>query len=390
VPTDWRDAGALIRVRAAARAVVLGLLPVLLGWGVWRLERDQPLWRHPHLWSVTRPLTSPGTLPRLVLAFHYPWYGTPAGPARRWRHWNHPRLAMPEGRVLGFHDPPREERAGRLDIGATHYPAHGPYDSRDPRLIHAQLAAARAAGLDGFIVSWWGRESEEAEAFRDLLPAARETGLALAPYYEMGELWKQGGAGVAADLEALIDRHGSDPAWLRVSGAPVILVYAAHRLRPPAWEYVVRRLHAGARRVFLVADSPSPEWLQRQLGWLDRFDALHVYTPATLLARGRSLADAYGQWAALARAAGRPFMPAVAPGFDDRTIRTPGTLVERADGATYDATWRAALAVDPPWILIASWNEWHEGSEIEASQEHGTRYLDATRHWAETFRSGAR
>ena len=83
-----------------------------------------------------------------------------------------------------------------------------------------------------------------------------------------------------------------------------------------------------------------------------------------------------------------PFVAAVAPGFDDRTIRVPGTLVPRDGGATYDATWRAALAVDPAWVLVASWNEWHEGSEIEPSIEQGRRYLDATRERADRFRQG--
>jgi hypothetical protein len=63
--------------------------------------------------------------------------------------------------------------------------------------------------------------------------------------------------------------------------------------------------------------------------------------------------------------------------------------VERAAGATYDETWRAALAADPPWILVSSWNEWHEGSEIEPSVEYGRRYLDATHAWAERFRQGS-
>ena len=83
-------------------------------------------------------------------------------------------------------------------------------------------------------------------------------------------------------------------------------------------------------------------------------------------------------------------LASVAPGFDDRAIRSPGTLIGRDEGATYDATWRAALVVDPTWILVSTWNEWHEGSEIEASLEHGRRYLDATRRWADAFRSAGR
>jgi glycoprotein endo-alpha-1,2-mannosidase len=363
-----------------AAALLLGLLPALAGYGLWRVERDHPLWLRPALWRTAPPAPVRTPLPRLVLAFHYPWYGTPAGPTRRWRHWNHARLALPEGRILGFHDPRREAGPGRLDLGATHYPAGGPYDSRDPRLARGQIEAARAAGLDGFVVSWWGRESEETAGFAALLAAARGTGLRLAPYYEAGELWPRGGSGVAADLEALLDRHGSDPGWLRVDAAPVVLVYGAHRVRPPVWEYVRRRLATAGRRVYLIGDAASP-------AWMPHFDALHVYTPVTFLARGRDVAAEYRARADAARAAGLPFMAAVAPGFDDRTIRQPGTVVPRVGGALYDATWRAALAADPAWVLVASWNEWHEGSEIEPSREHGTRYLEATRVWAERFRA---
>ncbi len=103
--------------------------------------------RRPPAFDAAGSLPTP---PRLVLAVHYPWYGTPGGPTGRWRHWNHARLEMPEGRLLGFHDPRRATGPGRLDVGATHYPAAGPYDSRDPALIRAQLALARDAGLDGF------------------------------------------------------------------------------------------------------------------------------------------------------------------------------------------------------------------------------------------------
>ena len=188
------------------RAVLLGLLPVALAAGLWRVERDRPVWLAPDV--SPRPSAATGStsaLPRLVLAVHYPWYGTPGGPAGRWRHWNHARLEMPEERILGFHDPRSAAGPGRLDVGATHYPEGGPYDSRDPARIRAQLALARDAGLDGFLVSWWGRESEEALGLAALFREAGESGLVLAPYYETGELWRRGALGVAADLASLLE-----------------------------------------------------------------------------------------------------------------------------------------------------------------------------------------
>jgi hypothetical protein len=291
-----------------------------------------------------------------------------------------------EGRVLGFHDPARAAAPGRLDIGATHYPVGGPYDSRDPVRIRTQVEQARAAGLDGFAVSWWGHETEEALGLAALFGPASEAGLVLAPYYETGELSRRGALGVAADLERLLDRHGREAAWLRVGGRPVVFLYASHRLRPPAWDAVLARLAARGRHLFLVADVPRPEWLAARPDWLERFDAFHVYTPAVFLARGRDLTQVYATLASLGRAAGRPFVPAVGPGFDDRPVRRPATVVARAGEATYDRTWEAALATDPRWVLVSTWNEWHEGSEIEPSAEHGGRFLDATRAWAERFR----
>jgi len=359
----------------------LGLLPAAAAGVLWRIERSEPLWLRPTLWSVTLPAPRRASdLGRRVLAFHYPWYGTPSGPSGRWRHWRHPRLAGPAARVLGFRDPRRTAGPDRLDLAATHYPLDGPYDSRDPTVAGRQLALARAAGLDGFVVSWWGRESEEAQAFGLLLPLAQQAGLALAPYYEAAELSSRGASGVAADFEALLGRHGGSPAWLRVGGVPVVFVYGAQRLRPGGWEYVRRRLEAGGYPVYLAGDS-------HRRPWVSYFDALHVYSPTRFLARGDDLGATYEEWARAARDAGIPFLPAVTPGFDDRTIRGAGRVVDRRGGETYDATWRAALAVDPPWVLVASWNEWHEGSEIEPSREHGTRYLEATRRWADRFRA---
>lgn len=295
--------------RRRAATALLGLLPALLATVLWRLDRDQPLWRHPSLWagtaSIPRPRSpgvanrNPPMLPRLVLAFHYPWYGTPAGPAGRWRHWNHARVELPEGRIVGRHDPRRETGPGRVDLGAAHYPIGGPYDSGDPALVRSQLLAGRRAGLDGFVVSWWGRESPEARIFEEMLDQV-PPGFWLAPYYETGELWPRGAEGVAADLAALLRGASRRSGWLRVAGRPVVFLYAAHRLRLSGWELVTRRLEAGGLRPYLVTDSPGPDWLGGHPGWLDRFDALHVYSPVSLLARGLDPASALRARAAAA------------------------------------------------------------------------------------------
>lgn len=78
-----------------------------------------------------------------VFAFYYPWYGNPTGPGKRWVHWN----------------------PYSLNHNATHTPVAGYYDSQDPSIIRRHINEAKAAGIDGFIVSWWGNGTFEDRSF---------------------------------------------------------------------------------------------------------------------------------------------------------------------------------------------------------------------------------
>jgi hypothetical protein len=49
-------------------------------------------------------------------------------------------------------------------------------------------------------------------------------------------------------------------------------------------------------------------------------------------------------------------------------------VTERWGGETYRVLWEEAVAAHPDYVLITSWNEWHEGSEIEPSVEYGSLF----------------
>ena len=62
---------------------------------------------------------------------------------------------------------------------------------------------------------------------------------------------------------------------------------------------------------------------------------------------------------------------------------TPGCaggerLLARAAGETYQSAWAAVIEKKPDWVLIDSFNDWRDGSEIAESYEYGLRYIDAT------------
>ncbi len=77
----------------------------------------------------------------------------------------------------------------------------------------------------------------------------------------------------------------------------------------------------------------------------------------------------------------------IIPGYDDRKTGRPPPrpVTDRWDGQTYRELWQAAIAAAPDYILITSWNEWHEGSEIEPSVEYGSRILDDTAAFSRAF-----
>lgn len=85
-----------------------------------------------------------------------------------------------------------------------------------------------------------------------------------------------------------------------------------------------------------------------------------------------------------------PGVAQIGPGYDDRAVpgrRTP--VREREDGRFYAWSWQQALASRPELVLLETWNEMHEGTEICASRELGSQYQDLTRQWTAKLRRGA-
>jgi hypothetical protein len=80
----------------------------------------------------------------------------------------------------------------------------------------------------------------------------------------------------------------------------------------------------------------------------------------------------------------------VIPGYDDSKVGRPPPrpVTERWGGETYRALWQEAVAAHPDYVLITSWNEWHEGSEIEPSVEYGSVMLNDTAGFARAFLAG--
>lgn len=71
------------------------------------------------------------------------------------------------------------------------------------------------------------------------------------------------------------------------------------------------------------------------------------------------------------------------PGFDGRQCDWDGKRwMDRQNGKVYDSTWNFvnnySNTLPLNWVVIETWNDWNEGTEIEPSKEYRYQYLKAT------------
>jgi hypothetical protein len=260
--------------------------------------------------------------------FYYPWYGTPKRDGG-WQHWNQ-----------SGHGPPST-------IGAAYYPSRGTYSSSDPELVRAHMREIAATGIDTVIVSWWGAGSTEDTRLPLVIESARESGLHVAVHVEPYR------GRTPADVAIQVRR-------LQEHGVRDFYVYDSAASPDSEWAAATRSL----RGVRLFANT--------SLVGKARAGGFHgLYTYDVLVNTGSS----FPRLCAQARAAGLLCAPSVGPGFDAFKATGEHRKRDRRDGAVYDQMWRQALRSQPDIVTVTSYNEWHEGTQIEPAQAAGGSYL---------------
>ncbi len=328
-----------------------------------------------------------------VLAFYYVWYATPwgTGAVQEWAGWTR----------YGY-DPDKVTR-GRRESPIPCFPLDGLYDSSSEYTIRRHIYQAKQAGLDGFIVSWWGfpdrmRYSDDYDkgfvatdaALRKLLEMAPE-GFDVTLYYETAKYGsKPVLQNVREDLERIAQEHGTHPRWMKVDGKPVIVIYGRvmNEVKSVAddaiaeWKTIRQYLVEKGHDLFLVGDSLDPIYAEVM-------DALHTYNPIGATTRWIDLGPQYKRAADALHQVGKLFAATVTPGFDHDKVRWGSgerLLEPRRDGGYYIESWNTALSCDPDWIFVTSWNEWYEASQIEPSVEYGQDYIVLTKQQAKRFK----
>lgn len=286
---------------------------------------------------------------RLVLAFYYPWFDQNT--------WN-------SGKVP--------------DI------PQAPYNSDDHSVMARQIEQAQAAGIDAFVLNWWGKGNRTEKNLKAMLDVAAQKGFRVAVDFDFkNSPVMHGVASYAENLRHLQTVHAAHPAYLRVGGRPVVFFYNVSALPVATWQRLRDQVDP-ERKALWIAEGTNVQYLSV-------FDGHHLYSitwpnripPANTLSSWGDRVRTYNREHGTARL----WVATVMPGYDDRKAR-PGNGFARSrdDGDYYRQTWQAAIASKPQWVVINSFNEWPEGSYIEPSRAYGGLYLDLTREWAARFK----
>ncbi len=312
-----------------------------------------------------------------VGVYYYPWY-----------------------RKARFFGKGQWNRVMRLHLNDPQKPMSGLYDSRDPQVIGEHIEQSVRGGISFWAVSWWGPGSFTDDTFRkDILKHPDSAKLKYAVLYEstgrFGKFSRPDYGKWISDLEYLKKSYFDDPRYLKVDGRPVLFVYLSREYFRNRGEEALKQMRDQFPEIYLVgddvfygADDRAETLDEYHAEWAENFDAVTAYdvygqSVGKLGGTHKAinyLAGNYKQAKEAANSVGTAFMPAIAPGYNDTAVREghPGraryfTDVEPSEEGDIfrEMIRRAALpnmdASCGNMIMVTSFNEWYEDSQIEAT-----------------------
>jgi hypothetical protein len=327
----------------------------------------------------------------------------------------------------------------------AHWPKDGMYDTADPSELYRHYDRAQKAGIDTFICDATSPYEDEFIYVGDMLAIANERSekglyapnitilFGAARDYAKERPGKTAPEAIYEYLSAFLDTYGSHPCFFKVNGKPVLFTWATYVNGVATWREVMRLLRQHYE-FYMIADfgyyKPGPPGTD----WIDVFDGFHFYNPVGYLSNteqpsnvpnkyanlpginwtkeepdnpNHGVAPPIVQWGEVVSPTIRTMYrnmkryydgynklwgPTVIPGYDDRQIYPHAHSYVGRDRTmnygtrlTYDGMWEDAIACSPCWVFICSFNEIHEGTEIDVSVEYGDLFINRTAYYTGLF-----
>ena len=326
-------------------------------------------------------LGSAPSIAATVGAYYYPWWGESIG-------------GHTFSQTLRDHLPAENQ-----------LPLIGEYNNRDLWTIASHIDQSQAANVSMWSLSWWGPTSFENRTIRDhILSHPHASRLNYTIHYEstgrLGSFSSPDYSTLIPDFRHLAENVFTDPNYMRIDGRPVVVMYLSRvYFDDPAGWSALSNLRATMQTEYgfdpYIIGDHFFNTMAAGASHLDAVTAFDTYgqtfrngvTPS----RVALLAHRYATANIDANNAGADFVPGISPGYNDRGVRLPannpaaqryfdGEAPTTAGSVFNGVIQSAALPnVDPDTnelILINSFNEWHEDTQIEAAAVSGFTNAD--------------
>jgi len=305
----------------------------------------------------------------LIGAYYYPWYSSH-------RHWQE---------------------------GYRGTPLLGEYDSRAAIVISKHIDWATGHGIDAFIMSWWGPSSFEDMTIKDCFlnnSLINDTKIAIL-YESLGRLKTRVENGIKIDLDDPSNRevllsdiryltatYFGSPHYLKISNASVVELYLARIFKGNVCEVVGNlreQTRDGGHNMYLIGDlvywqNPLVSLERERIGLYDAITAYNMHTNSQEILDDfeDNVARKYSKWLSVAKDLGVGFIPSAIPGFDDRAVRTGNIPLPKSTDRLRKQMEIAKTYMDSNLkiVIITTFNEWHEYTNVEVSVEDSYEYLE--------------
>ena len=276
------------------------------------------------------------------------------------------------------------------DALTTHPPTLEDFSYKSARWHRRQLEDMMAAGIDVVLPVFWGSPAEHDEktglhwSFAGLPPLVQARAELLKEgksppriglFYDTSTL-QHNAWGRRIDLTTdfgrrwfyatIRDFFSLIPAkhWAMIDGKPIVLLYSAS----------FASKHDQSCIDFVKQEFPKEfggrvPWIAREVSWQVKSDSTVAWGGALGLKN--------------------PGVASLGPGYDHSAV--PGReplVVDRKGGAFYEENWLKFLRRPSNFVMVETWNEFHEGTDVAESKEYGRRFIELTRQYVDRFKSG--
>jgi hypothetical protein len=154
--------------------------------------------------------------------------------------------------------------------------------------------------------------------------------------------------------------------WGMINGQPVVFLYSsAFALRHD--QSVIDYCRASFARDF----AGRTPYIVREISWNAQTEDVYAWGGALGLKN--------------------PGVASLGPGYDHTAVPgRPPLVVDREEGEFFERNWIRFLRNPSPLVVIETWNEFHEGTDIAESREYGRAYIELNRQFVELFKAGIR